>query len=61
MKNRTTVFLMICLFIPAFLNGKTTKRNADSDKITVAAYYFPNYHTNDPRNIKNKGADWSEW
>jgi hypothetical protein len=31
------------------------------DKITVAAYYFPNYHTDDSRNEKLKGKGWSEW
>jgi hypothetical protein len=31
------------------------------DKITVACYYFPNYHPNDPRNVKVKGPGWSEW
>lgn len=31
------------------------------DRITVAAYYFPNYHTDDPRNRMNKGSGWSEW
>ena len=30
-------------------------------KITVAAYYFGNYHPGDPRNTKVKGEDWSEW
>lgn len=45
-----------------FALGKpANKTNSKPDKITVAAYYFPNYHTNDPGNIKNKGADWSEW
>src|SRR5690606_8582271 len=29
--------------------------------ITVAAYCFPNYHTDDPRNIQNNGKGWSEW
>jgi hypothetical protein len=29
--------------------------------ITVASYYFPNYHPGDPRNDKNKGKGWSEW
>ena len=27
----------------------------------MAAYYFPNYHTGDRRNIQNKGVGWSEW
>jgi len=29
--------------------------------ITVAAYYFPNYHPSDPRNAVTKGSGWSEW
>ena len=29
--------------------------------ITVASYYFGNYHPGDPRNAKMKGKDWSEW
>ena len=31
------------------------------DKITVACYYFPNYHTHDRRNDSIKGNGWSEW
>ena len=30
-------------------------------RITVASYYFGNYHPGDPRNVKNKGPGWSEW
>ncbi len=33
-------------------------RNSD---ITVACYYFGQYHPNDPRNMKVKGGEWSEW
>ena len=29
--------------------------------LTVASYYFGNYHQGDPRNVKNKGEGWSEW
>lgn len=29
--------------------------------ITVATYYFGNYHPGDPRNTKLKGANWLEW
>jgi len=29
--------------------------------ITIACYYFGNYHPGDPRNVKNKGEEWSEW
>lgn len=32
-----------------------------ADKVTVACYYFGNYHSNDPRNEKQKGKGWSEW
>jgi len=49
-------FLLALLLLPAFLFAQ----KKDS-KITVAAYYFPNYHTDDARNIQNKGAGWSEW
>jgi hypothetical protein len=37
------------------------RANPDKDEFTVASYYFPNYHTDDPRNIINKGPGWSEW
>lgn len=30
-------------------------------RITVACYYFGNYHPGDPRNTAVKGAKWSEW
>ena len=29
--------------------------------LTVACYYFPNYHTGEPRNEAAKGTGWSEW
>ncbi len=32
-----------------------------NDDITVACYYFGNYHPNDARNEAQKGAGWSEW
>jgi hypothetical protein len=50
--------LIITLFAPGNLVKQT---NPGKDKITVACYYFPNYHTDDPRNIINKGSGWSEW
>jgi hypothetical protein len=30
-------------------------------RITVASYYFGNYHPGDRRNTIEKGKDWSEW
>ena len=29
--------------------------------MTIACYYFPNYHPNDLRNERLKGRGWSEW
>lgn len=29
--------------------------------VTVSCYYFGNYHPGDPRNVKSKGEDWTEW
>lgn len=34
---------------------------APANEITVASYYFPNYHPGDPRNVAEKGEGWSEW
>ncbi len=34
---------------------------ARGDGFTVACYYFPNYHPDDPRNTALKGPGWSEW
>ena len=58
MKKITLFIVLTCLIISckSEKNGKI-----DYDQITVAAYYFPNYHTDDPRNIINKGKGWSEW
>ena len=36
------------------------KAGADAS-ITVASYYFANYHPGDARNVKQKGATWDEW
>lgn len=57
MSKTILVFLIACLSSPIWLTGTTDKISHTPGKITVAAYYFPNYHTNDPRNIKNKGKD----
>ena len=61
MNKPILVLLSLAFFIPSLLAGNAPKVKSKTEKITVAAYYFPNYHTNDPRNINNKGADWSEW
>ena len=35
--------------------------NAGNALITVASYYFGQYHPNDPRNLKTRGKPWDEW
>ena len=58
---RKTAFILVLLFLSIACNpGKIEKQN-NLEKITVAAYYFPNYHTGDPRNDKNMGKEWAEW
>jgi hypothetical protein len=61
MQKTLLLSLATCLLFQALIAGNIPKRDPDSAKITVAAYYFPNYHTDDPRNIINKGSGWSEW
>jgi len=41
--------------------GKRKEKSTISPNYTIACYYFPNYHPNDARNIKQKGKGWSEW
>lgn len=45
----------------ALLLAMLSPGTAPDDKITVASYYFGNYHPGDPRNEKAKGPGWSEW
>lgn len=55
---RQLVFTVLFLgLFPLLLLAQT---HSDT-RITVACYYFPNYHTGDVRNEKNKGSGWSEW
>ena len=38
-----------------------SSKKSGEQPITVACYYFPNYHTGDSRNELNKGKGWTEW
>ena len=51
-----SLILLISVFVFLSCNVKKTAVKPE-EKITVAAYYFPNYHTGDPRNDSNKGKD----
>lgn len=57
-KKLLTTFVLLALWAA---DNYAKKARPKPDRITVAAYYFPNYHTDDPRNIVNKGSGWSEW
>jgi hypothetical protein len=59
MKTVKLIAIVAMAVVSACNPGGVSKH--DLNKITVAAYYFPNYHTDDPRNIINKGSGWSEW
>ena len=37
------------------------QKEQKADDITVACYYFPNYHTGDPMVEAHKGQGWMEW
>lgn len=43
------------------LNLLATPMFDKAPEITVASYYFGNYHPGDPRNVASKGPTWSEW
>ena len=58
--NKFYFFLLISVILLFSCESKKSE-NKLNDEITVAAYYFPNYHTGDPRNDKNMGEGWSEW
>ena len=60
MKNTLIIILLFALASSCKQSGKSASDTGD-EKITVAAYYFANYHTGDPRNVKQKGEGWSEW
>ncbi len=53
------------MLLLAALAGLAPVSGAEEPKaepaITVASYYFGNYHPGDARNAKTKGPEWSEW
>ena len=62
MKKLCTVFCLVLLFCNVPLKSADCLRQSDQlGPVTVACYYFPNYHPNDSRNQELKGDGWSEW
>ncbi|MDR2037081.1 MAG: glycoside hydrolase family 99-like domain-containing protein [Bacteroidales bacterium] len=55
---RNSFILLLLLFICC------KSRTVDADKVTVACYYFPNYHTRDTTDLcisRQHFENWSEW
>ena len=58
-------FVRALVFFTIGIATSLVAQSADSPtterSVTVAAYYFGNYHPNDRRNEQWKGKGWSEW
>jgi hypothetical protein len=54
--KRTSIHTLLLLAVLA----ACADDNGDNDEITVAAYYFPNYHEDD-RNVAHFEDGWTEW
>lgn len=57
----TMLLLAVATAATRLLGADATKASPTARPVTVVSYYFGNYHPGDPRNVKTKGADWSEW
>src|SRR5690606_6704533 len=61
---QVTIVLLVFMILAVFqfsCKVKNSSKSSGAVDITVAAYYFPNYHTGDSRNNLNMGNNWSEW
>jgi hypothetical protein len=61
MTHKTMFITVAAVLLLLSCNKKKETQKEDPNQIFVAAYYFPNYHTGDPRNDKNMGENWAEW
>lgn len=62
MKNGlAAVVLAVLATWPVVCGAQAPKEAPPSQRVTVASYYFGNYHPGDARNAKTKGPEWSEW
>ena len=59
-ENRITGLLLLAVIVLG-LETVAGRGGETNSAITVASYYFGNYHPSDPRNEKNKGKGWAEW
>jgi hypothetical protein len=60
MNMLTTFTLAALLLATVSTNAAEMPPAAQDPRITVASYYFANYHPDDPRNEKIHGPDWTE-
>ena len=60
-KPLTTLALITLTAMATFAADQSAEKMASGPPVTVVSYYFGNYHPGDPRNVKTKGASWSEW
>ncbi len=58
MKNKPIIAIALLLCLSSCMQKKS--KDVENDDITVAAYYFPNYHE-DNRNAAYHGNGWTEW
>lgn len=58
--KRTLLHLLTLVFTFVFTLALVPAVHAEDDDITVAVYYFGNYHL-DARNQKHHGPGWTEW
>jgi hypothetical protein len=58
-KNQCITMVLAMSF--SLTGCQNRQKKSEERPITVACYYFPNYHTGDPRNEALKGAGWAEW
>lgn len=64
MKRKIIVYCVIIIAIAYCEMGLKVDKPTDRKRITVACYYFPNYHTrskSDPRISFQHWENWSEW
>ena len=61
MNTSKWIAVVITVAMGLLLDLRAADKTGDLNGITVASYYFGNYHPGDPRNEKNKGKGWAEW
>jgi len=63
MKKQLMAFIAggLLLAVGCWTSADRAHANKRASNITVASYYFGQYHPSDPRNMKVRGGAWSEW